>query len=315
MRSALVARAAQELGWRLTLGERFDARPDVIYVGKIGGNLVDSRGHLWLRYIKNLHASGCRVIIDYTDHYCGFDGVMTAFYKNVLPYADKLVTPSVAMSQLIRELWVGDVVEIPDPCEIDPQKPRLPGLPPWRALWFGSCTNIQYLIHFLEQSLNVTPLRQLKVVTDSVGSRLLQEWVKLHRATISLPRIDIFPWSLANLQDAAAGSDIVVIPSDVNDPRKAGVSENRLVTAIQLGLVPVASPMRSYLRFEKYFVRVSPIWPSVVVHRNLSHLNELKKFNSIIDEFSRPAITRHWVTLLAQLATNSSKEYLTQSGK
>jgi hypothetical protein len=298
MRSALVARAAENVGWHVTLGERFDTCPDVLYVGKIGGHQIDIRGPVWLRYIEKLDTNGCRVIIDYTDHYCGFEGVMTTFYKQALRYADVLVTPSTTMTGMIRQLWKGDTIEITDPCEIDPQSPRAPGLGPWRALWFGSVTNVRYLTDFLSDQENRESLRQINVVTDNAGAALVRKWLWSVKASVDVPALRLIAWSLKNLREAAEQSDIAIIPSDPNDPRKAGVSENRLITAINLGLVTVATPMPAYLPLSGRFVMMGYGWQAGVQHRNSHDCQSCVLDQEICDRYSANLLTDRWSRLL-----------------
>jgi len=314
MRSALIARAAENMGWRVTLGERFDTRPDVLYVGKIGGHRVDSRGPAWLQYIAKARKGGSHVIVDYTDHYCGFKGVMTEFYNDVLKYADQLVTPSATMTQLIKQKWLGDIIEIPDPCEIEPQMPRAPGCGPWRALWFGSCTNVRYLTEFLSDPNNLVQFRQVNIVTDAAGFGLLRQWVRSLDPSLPLPHFESFEWSLQNLVKAAAVSDIAIIPSDPSDPRKAGVSENRLVTAIQLGLVTVAAPLPAYLRLAKLFVTLSSGWQAAVSKRE-SIDEERAARRALHEEYSKSALIGRWMSLLAAYAEENPRENLIDSVK
>ena len=48
----------------------------------------------------------------------------------------------------------------------------------------------------------------------------------------------------------------VIIPGDINDERKNGVSHNRLITAFALGLPVAASRYESYLEFDNQFVDI-----------------------------------------------------------
>ena len=48
------------------------------------------------------------------------------------------------------------------------------------------------------------------------------------------------------LNSLLQSSDISLIPSDPNDPKKIGVSHNRLVDSIRAGCITVASPLESY---------------------------------------------------------------------
>jgi DNA helicase-2/ATP-dependent DNA helicase PcrA len=50
--------------------------------------------------------------------------------------------------------------------------------------------------------------------------------------------------------------DLIIIPSDPNDPKKAGVSSNRLITALALGLPTAACVMESYKEYDQYFTDI-----------------------------------------------------------
>ena len=299
MRSALAARAAERLGWLVTFGERFDGSPDLLYVGKIGGHQAETRGPAWLRYIQKVRERGCRIIVDYTDHYCGFDGVMTKFYRNLIPFIDHLITPSATMTKMVKEVWSGVPVQIEDPCEVQSRPVRLPGAPPWRALWFGSCTNIRYLINFLEDARNILQLRRLNIVTDAPGCATLVNWLRSLDKPFPLSEIELFNWSLTNLIKASESSDIVVIPSDTNDPRKVGVSENRLVTSLQLGLTTVASPLPSYLRLIDSFVILDETWSVKVTEAEGLCFERIATQRMLSEEFCKERLTNLWMTTLA----------------
>ena len=298
MRSALTARAGERLGWLVSVGERFNIHSDVLYVGKIGGHNIDFRGPAWLQCLADARTGGARIILDYTDHHCGFKSVMTNFYTNALNYTDVLITPSATMTRLIKGQWSGTIIEIPDLCEVEMQKPRNPGPGPWRALWFGSCTNVRYLIEFLSDPNNIVHLNKVNVVTDSRGFALLLQWANSCGSSVPLPRLRFFEWSLENLVDAADISDIAIIPSDPEDPRKSGVSENRLITAIQLGLIPVAAPLEAYLPFTDLFVTISTNWHLALLNRQTSSRKDRDLRQAIRENYSKQALYERWMRVL-----------------
>ena len=299
MRSALAARAAERMGWQVTLGERFDGVPNLLYVGKIGGHQVESRGPVWLQYIRKVRGRGCEIIVDYTDHYCGFDGVMTGFYRSLMPLTDHLITPSAAMTELVAECWDGVPIQISDPCEIDSRPWRDPGSSPWRALWFGSCTNVRYLIEFLTDERHRAQLSQVNIVTDASGFANLLQWARSLGDGFSMPRLELHKWSLQNLINAADLSDIAIIPSDPRDPRKAGVSENRLVTSLQLGLTTVATAMPAYQRFTESFINLDSDWSAKVREIMSGCPDRIAIQFRLADEFNKARLTKLWMATLA----------------
>lgn len=298
LRSALMARAAERLGWRVTVCERFDTLPDYLYVGKIGAHDIERRQPLWLQYIKNVKANGSTVIIDYSDHHLGIDSAMKEFYKNAIIHADTWVTPSVEMTQRLKPMCSGTICEIPDPCEIDHISPRAAGPAPWRALWFGSHVNIRYLTAFLGEKRNLRNLREINIVTNNNGFQQLVTWRRSIASDIALPPTRVFDWSLPNLLQAAASSDIALIPSDPFDPRKAGVSENRLITSLQLGLTTVACPMPSYLPYQHLFVPISENWPQELSIFDRTRMRQSDDLIELSRLFSKESVTARWTQLL-----------------
>lgn len=63
-------------------------------------------------------------------------------------------------------------------------------------------------------------------------------------------------WSIDTMREAAQQSDVCLIPSDTQDPRKMAVSANRLITALALGLPTAADRLESYAEFGEYFTDI-----------------------------------------------------------
>lgn len=58
------------------------------------------------------------------------------------------------------------------------------------------------------------------------------------------------------MEQATSVSDVCIIPSNAGDPRKAGVSSNRLITSFALGLPTCAERLDSYIEYERYFADI-----------------------------------------------------------
>jgi hypothetical protein len=65
-------------------------------------------------------------------------------------------------------------------------------------------------------------------------------------------------WSVAGLEKVASECDFAFIPKG-SEPRKKGVSTNRLITSLTLGLPTFAGDFDSYKRFEDYFSPVEDL--------------------------------------------------------
>ena len=104
--------------------------------------------------------------------------------------------------------------------------------------------------------------------------------------------------------DAASLSDFVILPTDPNDPRKAGVSSNRLVTALSLGLPCFADIAESYKEYANFTIpleRVSTLdFP--FDKEILSKITLFQKTES--PKYSKEAITKKWEIFLMNLLPN-----------
>ena len=63
-------------------------------------------------------------------------------------------------------------------------------------------------------------------------------------------------WSIENMLKASTNVSGIIIPGDISDDRKNGVSHNRLITAFALGLPVAATRYQSYLEFDHQFVDI-----------------------------------------------------------
>ena len=63
-------------------------------------------------------------------------------------------------------------------------------------------------------------------------------------------------WSIQAMINTSKFCDLIIIPSDPGDPKKEGVSSNRLITALALGLPTAASIMESYKEYNEYFTDI-----------------------------------------------------------
>jgi hypothetical protein len=306
MRSALAASAAQSLGWRVTVGETVADVPSLLLVGKIGSHSIAQRAPAWLHMIKRSRRLQRPVWVDYTDHHCGVVGPMTEFYRSALQLADQLVTPSRTLASLASPWWAGSPVTIRDPFEVNPRHPQLPSSPPWRMLWFGSNANIGYLCAFLESSENTSVCRSLNIVTNAAGQQLFLSWAQRRGAGAVIPAVTFFDWSVANLEVAAQTADIAVIPSDATDPRKTGVSENRLITALMLGLPTVATRLPSYQPYAEYFVSLETGWRDALLKRSVDLDSQKRARAYFIDQFSKTALESQWREALSAVPCSSN---------
>jgi glycosyltransferase involved in cell wall biosynthesis len=296
-RAAIIAKYLPQHGSTVSFGETIPETSNIIMVGKIGVNDIEKRQELWLNQMKSAKNKNIKIFIDYTDHHLdpGFKSKMRIFYESSLKLTDYIITPSDHLKILLKNYFSKEIFVIPDPLEVPVLSPKISKTN--GILWFGHASNIVYLINFLEECPKTHEVFKLIVVSNDVGLNILAKhrFQNKIRFKVSLQR-----WSLKTLIEASKISDICIIPSDRNDPKKSGVSSNRLITSIALGLPTVAEIMPSYAEFSKYFFNIRS--NSLLETMSNSSSSEFRKLISeaqqkIIPKFLPRVMAQQWIEL------------------
>lgn len=300
LRSAPSISVAQELGWRVTVGENIPATPSIILIGKIGANNIEVRQEMWLDQIRRVKGSA-KIFLDYTDHHLGFDSPMTDFYESAIKEVDGCIVPSQSMATLLSSRWGGSTTTIEDPIEIDisPAKENIGE--PVTLLWFGHSSNIDFLVRFLSTDLYLNDHIRLIVLSNEAG---LNYFANSNLVSPAKIEFNLALWSLDNMIEAAKIADMCIIPSDLSNPRKVGASSNRLITALTLGLPTAADNLPSYREFASYYCDLQS-------SRFREMLSNPSKFNytvskaqaEICPRFSMGKIQQDWRTFFLSLAS------------
>ncbi len=300
MRSALAADCMDAAGWKTSIGENILENPDLILVGKIGAHDIAQRTTHWIRKLQKAKRENCKILVDYTDNHLGFDSPMGPFYLSALQLADHFVTPGTFLSHQIAIKSQQPITLIPDPIEV-PTLPVKTGKPnsPLRALWFGHRSNIPYLVNFIETKRPTNDLLEVIVLSDESALNALREYQFRTATKISL---HLAPWSLKNLISASQVSDICIIPSDPKDPRKAGASSNRLITALALGLPTAVDLLPSYTDFSDFVTEIqSHSFIEFLKNPETMYDKTITAQQEIVPCFSAVAIGQQWVNLLTSV--------------
>lgn len=226
----------------------FDAI-DLCVVTKFFGT---SNARQWLDVLGRLVKNKRKVLLDICE-YPFIDKKNTAiadFYKKALPYCDVMTVNSARMKELMAPHLGRTPLVIEDAILEPVQKPQFAPGKVLKLLWFGHPTNFNYLgallpalTTFSEQQdcqLTIVSSPEIKEKVPVIGKRLSP-----HFST------RFMPWSFKTQREALVDCDLVLIPGDPADPRKSGVSSNRIAETLQAGRFPVASPLGSYLHFEQ----------------------------------------------------------------
>lgn len=241
--------AANGLGWEISFGENVPPSPSVVIVGKIGSNNLSWRKPRWIEQMSAARKTA-RIYIDYTDHHLGFESEMSDFYRQAISLIDGAITPSSSMNSLLSQFWAGPIACIQDPFEVELNPPKLVASAPVTLLWFGHSSNMQFLIDFLGDGFRAGDQIRLIVLSNEAG---LEYFMKSQIISAAKIEVQLAIWSSAAMVEAAMHADACIIPSSLTSARKIGVSSNRLLTALALGLPVAADNILSYLPFSKYY--------------------------------------------------------------
>lgn len=155
-------------------------------------------------YVVAAQKSGRKVIADFCDMHFHLP-----YYDLILKTADAVTCTTKWFSDYIGETYGIEAHVVPDPFEFEQKEPHCSGA---RLLWFGQGANIDSLIRVAPTLSDL----YLTVVSNIEGA---------------------IPWSIDNLKEQFAKSDIVLMPETA--PYK---SPNRTIEAIRQGCFVVAEP-------------------------------------------------------------------------
>ena len=223
---------------------------DYLFINKPREDLINK----WLEIIINHRKNNKKLFFDYTDHHLIRQNFLSDFYRKTIKENDHIITSSNKLKKNIKNFKnFKNITVIEDILEIDLQKIKKNNQNS-TFLFFGQPSNLQYLFNLIptwdnskEYSLIIqTSLEGLKIIQEK--SRFIQKPNNLN--------INLQLWSIENMLKASEIVSGVIIPGDINDERKNGVSHNRLITAFALGLPVAASRYESYLEFDNQFVDI-----------------------------------------------------------
>ena len=318
-------RSAQDLGLKpaalslhspIRAGESLKKQKCICLVGKMSSNsedLVKKMINANLPFIKELKSIDCPIIVQYSDNIFEEKNILSDFYSELFLLADRVVYPSNALRILTADHVpnkCGTVV-IPDPWQLrsSHMSRYLNAKQECKIIWFGSAKNTPYLINCLANLLRNAPKNccfELTILGLKISHDIIKEHIKSHITAIpSNWKIRMVTWNHLDqpqqLEQEISRAHIALIPSDPNDPRKAGVSHNRLVDAVRGGCVPIASPMESYLELKDVALlgtdMASLLTQAIQSYEQLSEKIDQKK-DAILERFSPEINQQAWKKLL-----------------
>lgn len=304
LRAAVAAQAIAAQGWQVSVGDHIAAQATDVLIGKIGSSDIAQRAPYWLMQLQASRSAGAQLWLDYTDHHLGFDSPMQGFYRAVLPLVTLAVVPSAAMQQLLNEAWSGATAVVVDALDVPicAPKPRRAAAKQ-TALWFGHASNARYLLRFLQDNPWLADKLQVLALSNEPGIEILATGYRVGPIALHC-----LPWSAQATVEAAAIADLALIPSDPSDPRKSGVSANRLVTALALGLPVAADLLPAYESHRRYFSDIRSAQLGVLLTEDTSRCQCVREAQqNVVPRYTSAAVQRDWMALFVSAETTLEK--------
>lgn len=234
--------------YKLSINESLNYKSDIdyLFISKPRLDLSDK----WLEIIEKHRKNNKKLYFDYTDHHLNRENHLGNFYNKAIKENDHIITSSNKLKNYLKNFKNITVIE--DPIEIEIQKIKKNKNNSF--LFFGHPTNLNFLFNLIpnwDQSKEYT----LIIQTSDIGLKIIQEQGKFIQKPNNL-KIQLQHWSISNMLKTADHVSGIIIPGDINNEMKNGVSHNRLITAFALGLPVAATRYESYLDFDHQFVDI-----------------------------------------------------------
>lgn len=233
---------------------------NICLIGKMSANSPDLVNKM---IIANLAATtrlknlGAKIVVQYCDNVLYMNDNISLFYNDILSLSDYIVYPTKKLQTTTRSHVKASTKEfiIPDPWQLkNEHKPRpIVENESLRLIWFGSNKNIDYLLNIMPKILQTSEQNkkyELTILAHSFAIERTKSYLQTIKIAIPNWTIRLVLWKNNDqpqqLECEITRAHIALIPSNPNDPRKSGVSQNRLVDVLRGGCIAVASPMESY---------------------------------------------------------------------
>ena len=281
--------------YRLSINESINNidNIDYLFIGKFPGegeHLINN----WLEIINSHRNNDKKIFFDYTDHRLPDQSLPGQFYTQALKSDDQIITSSEQLKKYLTPDYK-NITIIEDPIEIDIQKVKKNKN--LSFLFFGHHTNLKYLFNLIN-NWNYKIQSNLIIQTSEEGINVIRN----QSQHISKPpnlNIQFQLWSIENMLKASNNVSGVIIPGDINDETKNGVSHNRLITAFALGLPVAATKYESYLEFDNQFVDIDNKSEFENFLQDASqYSSRVKMAQKKIKSYTKENIVKKWLDLI-----------------
>lgn len=276
---------------------KLDNDTNILGIGKLTLISNPEQANIWVDIIKEHKKKGGRVFIDYTDHHLRDSNKNTDIYnlyKEILSFTDYCVVSSRYLENAINKITniKSHIIEDPLEFEICNPKDEIRSTP--TGLWFGHASNLNYLFDFLISRFNPKYKTKIYILSNLYP---FPDDLNIYLSNNISPNLELIvkPWNLSDMKSTASLSDFCIIPCGMGDERKEGVSSNRLITALALGLPCFADSPLSYSEFIEYF---SPLNDNIInsfITEPTKYLKKTKDSQDVIKtRFSKKTIINEW---------------------
>ena len=295
---------------------------DICLIGKLSSNskqLSQSMSVANLAAIIRLKLHGSKIAILYCDNLLIDDSEIGDLYKLIFKLADFVIYPTEYLKK-IGSKYCSKITQnfvIADPWQVqklhNPRKKLKKDN--WKLIWFGSNKNFMYMKQLFPK------LFASELTRENVELTLLTaEWAmnEFHNSNLAskIPKnwsIRLVPWQNAKqpdqLEEELSRAHICIIPSDPDDPRKAGASQNRPVDSIRAGCLTLASPLESYIELSKVCLLGNDFIKMLACafdqYERLTTKHEPLR-EKILERFSPEHNSRQWENIFKAIINNTS---------
>lgn len=226
----------------------FEAAPICVVQKFFAGLELDP----WVEACSAAKRNGSKLVVDICDFpfHENKDLCVHTFYAAVLKMCDAVVVNSEKMAEFVAPYTSHRPLVIEDAILGPPGKPMFSPDSRLELVWFGHSSNLRYFRGCLDSLVLFAMQRRCRMTVITNAGRGAEELASEIQARFA-PALEarFIPWSLEATRIALRRCDLVLIPSDPSDPKKAGASANRIAETLNAGRFPVASPLPSYLPF------------------------------------------------------------------
>jgi hypothetical protein len=282
--------------YKLSINESNDSLNDIdyLFISKLAHNREDLINN-WLEIIDNQRSNSKKIFFDYTDHHLSKETTLAGhFYRASLKPNDQIITSSEKLKDYLSVDYK-NITVIEDPIEIEIQKVKKNKTSSF--LFFGNHGNLKYLFNLIN-NWGYKIKSNLIIQTSEEG----MNEIKIQSQNISKPpnlNIQFQLWSVENMLKASANVSGVIIPGDINDKRKHGVSHNRLITAFALGLPVAATRYESYLEFDNQFADIDNKSEFENFLQNPSlYSSRVEMAQKKVKNYTKKNIAKKWLNLI-----------------